>query len=101
MNERRLMEMSSGFGDSSCCFVDRFPRAENRSTKSHEGTRRGTLQESLEKRCAKSGSRMAWLIRTFVAALLLALAFNTVPGQQAQRTAVPFSSGEELVYQGE
>jgi len=44
---------------------------------------------------------MAWLTRTFVAALLLALAFNTVPGQQAQRTALPFSSGEELVYQGE
>lgn len=101
MNARRLMEMGSVFRVSSCDFVDRFPRAENRSTKSHEGTRRGTLQESLEKRSAESGSRMAWLTRTFVAALLLTLAFNTVPGQQAQRTALPFSSGEELVYQGE
>ena len=41
------------------------------------------------------------IARTGVAALLLTLALNAALGQQASGTAVPFSSGEELVYQAE
>jgi hypothetical protein len=39
--------------------------------------------------------------RTGVASLVLALALSTALGQQVLRTAVPFSGGEELVYQAE
>ncbi|HMG73319.1 MAG TPA: DUF3108 domain-containing protein [Pyrinomonadaceae bacterium] len=41
------------------------------------------------------------LTRTSVAWFVFALAVNTVLGQQVQRAAVPFSGGEELVYQAE
>jgi hypothetical protein len=41
------------------------------------------------------------LTRTGVALFFAALAVNSVLGQQAQRTAVPFAGGEELVYQAE
>jgi len=39
--------------------------------------------------------------RTGVASLLVTLAINAALGQQVLRTAAPFSSGEELVYQAE
>ena len=39
--------------------------------------------------------------RTGVALLLLSPAFNIALGQQAQRAALPFERGEELVYQAE
>jgi hypothetical protein len=39
--------------------------------------------------------------RTGVALLLLSLALNIALGQQAQRAALPFERGEELIYQAE
>jgi hypothetical protein len=41
------------------------------------------------------------LFKTAVAGLLLALTLHSVSGQQAQPATIPFSNGEELVYQGE
>ncbi len=41
------------------------------------------------------------LIRTGIVSFLLILTGSIALGQQAQQTAFPFSSGEELVYQGE
>jgi hypothetical protein len=41
------------------------------------------------------------LFNTAVAGLLLALTLHALPGQQAQPATVPFSNGEELVYQAE
>lgn len=37
----------------------------------------------------------------YVASLLVALTANSVIAQQVERAALPFSSGEELIYQGE
>jgi len=41
------------------------------------------------------------LARLSLASLFLALTANTILGQQVQRPAVPFPSGEELIYQAE
>ena len=49
----------------------------------------------------KSGLKKFLLTGPAVASLFLALAVNTVLGQRAQRAAVPFSNGEELVYHAE
>lgn len=48
-------------------------------------------------------TRLLTVARGGVATLLLALAFavNSAFGQQSPRTALPFSSGEELIYQAE
>ncbi len=46
-------------------------------------------------------TRKLLLFKTAVAGLLLALTVHAVPAQQLQPAALPFSVGEELVYQGE
>jgi hypothetical protein len=49
----------------------------------------------------KSGLKNFLWTSSAVALLFLGLAVNTVSGQRAQRPAVPFSNGEELVYHAE
>lgn len=92
MNKRRLDGMTAMLRVTSCHFVDRISPRARRSTKSHE---------ELRKEAAGGRRRTACLTLTGIVSFLLVLAGNTVWGQQAQHVAIPFTNGEELVYQAE
>jgi hypothetical protein len=49
----------------------------------------------------KAHLRRLFLLKAVVAGILLALTFHAVSAQQVQPATIPFSNGEELVYQAE